>query len=153
MFHWAVLKSNAAWTQHGKAVANCKSYLPGSFDCAPRDPSLHANSWYKCTEYITWIYGLCPGLLYGILPTDVWQNFCKFVIALRIMSQYSINSSQLQKAHNLFIEWEHEYELLFYQCRADRIHFIRPCVHLTCHLASKAARIGSPISSSQWTME
>ena len=150
---WAVLKGNKAWEAHGQAVTNCKPFLLGSFDCAPRDPSLHENSWYKCTKYITWIYGLCPALLYGILPPNVWQNFCKFVAGLHIMSQYSITSSQLQQAHKLFIEWETEYELLFYQCRTNRIHFVRPCVHLTSHLATEAACIGSPISSSQWTME
>ena len=69
------------------------------------------------------------------------------------MNQYSITSSQLQLAHELFAQWEHEFEILFYQRRVDCIHFVRPCVHLTCHLAAEAARIGSPISSSQWTME
>lgn len=29
---WAVLKENNAWQVHGQAVANCKSFLPGSFD-------------------------------------------------------------------------------------------------------------------------
>ncbi|KAI6139907.1 hypothetical protein EDD17DRAFT_1499927, partial [Pisolithus thermaeus] len=28
-----------------------------------------------------------------------------------------------------------------------------PCVHLMCHLASEAVHVGSPICSSQWTME
>ena len=150
---WAMLKNNAEWEAHGQQVANCKPFLPGSFDVAPRDPSLHVNSWYKCAEYITWSYGLCPALLYGMLPNNVWRNFCKFVAALHIMNQYSITSSQLQLAHELFAQWEHEFEILFYQRRVDRIHFVRPCVHLTCHLVAEAAQIGSPISSLQWTIE
>ncbi|KAN0097076.1 hypothetical protein V8E55_001522 [Tylopilus felleus] len=132
---WAVLRNDNVWEAHGQAVAKCRPYLPGSFDVAPRDPSLHANSWYKCTEYITWLYGLCPALLYSILPDNVWRNFCKFVAGLRIM--------KLQRAQEFFIQWERKFELLFYQRRVDRIHFVRPCIHLTCHLASEAARMGN----------
>ena len=50
---WTIFKDVVTWEAHGRAVAACKMYLPGSFDVAPRDPSLHANSWYKATEYIT----------------------------------------------------------------------------------------------------
>lgn len=139
---WAVLRNDNVWEAHGQAVAKCRPYLPGSFDVTPQDPSLHANSWYKCTEYITWLYGLCPALLYGILPDNVWRNFCKFVAGLRIMSQYSIELSELQRAQEFFIQWEREFELLFYQRRVDRIHFVWLCVHLTCHLASEAAQMG-----------
>jgi len=152
-WRWAVLKNQCTWEEHGHAVAVCKPYLPSSFDVAPRDPSLHANSWYKAAEYITWIYSLCPALLYGILPHDLWRNFCKFIAGFRIMGQYSITLAQLQCARNYLAEWENEFEMLYYQWRTDRIHFIRPCVHLTNHLASEAARIGSPICSSQWMME
>jgi len=150
---WAIFKDIATWEAHGRAIAACRMYLPGSFDVAPRDPSLHANSWYKATEYITWIYSLCLALLYGILPECFWRNFCKFVAGLRIMAQYSITPSQLQCACQLIAEWEPEFERIFYQRHVDRIPFIRPCVHLTCHLASEATRVGSPICSSQWTME
>lgn len=152
-WYWAILKDNATWEAHGCAVMACKMYLPGSFNVAPRDPSLHSNSWYKAAEYIMWIYCLCPALLFGILPDRHWRNFCKFVAGLRIMSQYSITPSQLQRAYQLIREWALEFEEIFYQRHVDRIPFIRPCVHLVCHLAPEAAQVGSPICSSQWTME
>ena len=152
-WHWAVLKNQRTWEEHGHAVAVCRPHLPGSFNVAPHDPSLHANSWYKAAEYITWIYSLCLALLYGILPHDLWCNFCKFVAGFRIMGQYSITPAQLQCAQNYLVEWENEFEILYYQRRADQIHFICPCVHLTNHLALEAAHIGSPICSSQWMME
>ncbi|KAF8547150.1 hypothetical protein OG21DRAFT_1393469, partial [Imleria badia] len=50
-------------------------------------------------------------------------------------------------------EGENEFELMYYQRRVDQIHFVRPCVHLTGHLAPEATRFSSPICSSQWTME
>ena len=87
------------------------------------------------------------------LTTSGATYFCKFVATLQIMGQYSITPQQLQLAYKLFAQWENEFELIFYQCHVDRIHFIRPCVHLTNHLASEAMCVGSPICSSQWTME
>ncbi|KAI6109372.1 hypothetical protein EDD16DRAFT_1487121 [Pisolithus croceorrhizus] len=152
-WHWAVFRDRDTWEAHGLAVAACKAYLPGSFDVAPRNPCLHANSWYKATEYITWIYNLCPTLLYGVLPDRIWRNFCQFVAGLRIMSQYSITPSQLRHASRLISDWAPEFKRIFYQRRIDRIPFVRPCIHLTCHLPSEATRVGSPICSSQWTME
>ena len=92
----AVLKPQERWEVHGHAVTACKPYLPGSFDIAPCDLSHHANSWYKATEYITWIYCLCPALLYGALPYMYWRTFCKFVTGFLIMGQYSITPSVSQ---------------------------------------------------------
>ncbi|KAF9226192.1 hypothetical protein BS17DRAFT_765236 [Gyrodon lividus] len=141
------------WEEHGHAVANCKPHLPGSFDVTPHNPVEKINSWYKAAEYITWVYSLCPALLYNILPERYWCNFCKFVTALHIMSQYSITPEDLTHAHELFVEWEHEFKMLYYQCWVNRIHFICPCVHLANHLAMEATCIGAPICSFQWTME
>ena len=152
-WHWSVLREQCRWEEHGRAVAACKPYLPGSFDVTPCDPSLHENLWYKATKYITWIYSLCPALLFQVLPHDIWRNFCKFVVGFRIMGQYSITPTQLRRARDFLAEWEYEFEQIHYQRRVDPIHFIRPCVHLSNHLASEAARVGSPICSSQWTME
>lgn len=109
--HWAVLKDSNTWKMHGQLVADCKPYLPRSFDVAPRDLSLHATEWYKSTEWIGWLYGVAPALLNRILPNDIWRNYCKFVAALRIMSQYSITPQQLQCTHQLFAQWENEIEL------------------------------------------
>ncbi|KAF8443694.1 hypothetical protein L210DRAFT_3395552 [Boletus edulis BED1] len=149
---WKVLVAEK-WEEHGRAVAACKRHLPGCFDVAPRNPAEKMNSFYKAREYITWLYHLCPALLYTILPHDYWRNFCKFVAALRIMSQYNITPVEVRQACQLFADWEEEFELLYYQCRVDRIHFVRPCVHLTNHLALEATRVGAHICSSQWTME
>lgn len=149
---WVVLVGDT-WEEHGCAVAACKSYLPVSFNVAPHDPNLKMNSFYKAVEYIMWLYYLCPALLYGILPDNVWWNFCKFVTTLHIMSQYRITPAQITKACQLFADWEHEFELLYYQCRFNRIHMIHPCAHLSNHVTLECTQVGSPICSSQWTME
>jgi hypothetical protein len=149
---WAVLVDDT-WKEHGRAVAACRPYLPGSFDNPPRNPAEKINTHYKAREFITWLFGLAPALLYGTLPEKYWKNFCKFTQALRIMSQYSITPVQVVEAFTLFAEWEIEFEELYYQRRVDRIHFIRPCAHLSNHIAAECCRVGSPICSSQWTME
>jgi len=69
------------------------------------------------------------------------------------MGQYSITPTQLERAHDFLAEWEYEFERIHYQWHVNHIHFIHPCVHLMSHLASEAAHVGSPICSSQWTME
>ncbi|KAG1765196.1 hypothetical protein EDD22DRAFT_775236 [Suillus occidentalis] len=73
--------------------------------------------------------------------------------ALQIISQYSITPTKVTEAFTLFAEWELEFENLYYQCRADCIHFIQPCAHLSNHIAPECLHAGSPIYSSQWTME
>ena len=109
-WHWSVLREQHKWEEHGHAITTCKPYLPGSFNVAPHDPSLHANSWYKAAEYITWIYSLCPALLLQVLPHDIWHNFCKFVAGFRIMGQYSIMPTQLECARDFLAEWEYEFK-------------------------------------------
>ncbi|KAI5988652.1 hypothetical protein F5J12DRAFT_728115, partial [Pisolithus orientalis] len=130
---WAVLKDQCRWEEHGHAVGAYKPYLPGSFNVTPRDPSLHANSWYKATKYITWIYSLCPALLFQVLPQNIWRNFCKFVAGFHIMGQYSITPAQLKLARNYLAKWEYEFKQIHYQRCIDQIHFICPCVHLSNH--------------------
>jgi hypothetical protein len=46
---WPVLWGNT-WEQHGKAVAETTSYLPGSFDRPPWNIAEKINSGYKAWE-------------------------------------------------------------------------------------------------------
>jgi Transposase family tnp2 len=78
---WAVLVGNI-WNKHGKTIANCTPYLPGSFDRPPHNPAKKINSGYKAWEFLTYIYSLSPGLFYGVLPDKYWHNFCKLVKAI-----------------------------------------------------------------------
>lgn len=149
---WRVLVMER-WVEHGHAVATCKWHLPGWFDVAPHNPAEKLNSFYKVHEFITWLYHLCPALLYGVLPDEHWCNFCKFIAAICVMSQYRITPTDLCQPCKWFAEWEEEFELLYYQWHVDWIHFIQPCIHLMNHLALEVTYVGAPICSSQWTME
>jgi hypothetical protein len=64
---WAVL-TGSTWEAHGKDVTACTPYLPGSFDRPPRNPAEKVSSGYKAWEFLIYIYGLGPALLYGVLP-------------------------------------------------------------------------------------
>ncbi|KAG5220983.1 Amidohydrolase family protein [Salix suchowensis] len=85
---WAVLADSVVWDVHGSEVADSTEYLPGCFEHPPRDPSEKISSGYKATEFLTYLYGLCPGLLYEVLPHAYWKSFCKLVCSVR----YSLNN-------------------------------------------------------------
>jgi len=135
------------------AVSAATPYLPGSFDRPPRNIAEKINSGYKAWEWLLYLYGLAPALLFGMLPEPYYSHFCKLVRAMRIIQQYHISSSDLILADGLLRSFAYEFEVLYYQRREDRIHFCRQSLHALLHLASEVTRIGPPICSSQWTME
>lgn len=149
---WAVLTGDT-WANHGKAVASATHYLPGSFDRPPRDPALKISSGYKAWEFLMYIYGLGPGVFYNVLPQPYYDNYCDLVFGMRIINQHCISTTQLLQAEDALVRFARGFEELYYQRRADRIHFVRQSIHQCYHLASEVTRVGPPITSSQWTME
>jgi hypothetical protein len=150
---WAVLKDGDTWSAHGKEVERAGPYLPGSFDRKPRNIAEKINTSYKTWEFQLYTFGLGPALLYNLLPQKYWLNYCKLVRGFQIMCQHQITAEELRDAHALFCSWENEFELIYYQRKEDRLHFIRPCVHQVCHLVPETIRKGPPICYAQWTME
>ena len=51
---WAVL-TGRTWEDHGRDVAACTPYLPGSFDCPPRNSAEKISSGYKAWEFLMYI--------------------------------------------------------------------------------------------------
>jgi hypothetical protein len=149
---WAVLHG-PTWEAHGRQVASATPYLPGSFDRPPRNPAEKISSGYKAWEFLLYLYGLGPGVFYNILPEKYWRHFCKLVFGMRIMSQYSIKTEDINKAHQALLEFVVEFEVLYYQRRPERLHFVRQSIHALTHLGPEAFRIGPASCSSQWTME
>ena len=151
-WEWAVL-TGETWVEHGKAVAAATPYLPGSFDRPPRNPALKISSGYKAWEFIMYLYGLGPGVFYNLLPPHHYKNFCDLVCGMRILNQHKITSAQLLQADNALRRFALDFEMLYYQRRADRLHFVRQSIHQCLHLPWEVTRVGPPILSSQWTME
>ncbi|KAG6894973.1 hypothetical protein C0992_003711, partial [Termitomyces sp. T32_za158] len=151
-WYWAVLEGNK-WQAHGRDVAQCTPYLPGSFDWPPRNPAEKINSGYKAWEFLLYLFGLGPGLLYLVLPADIWHSYCKLVSGIRIIYQKTITQEQIQVAHLHLIQFIAEFETMYVQRRKDRIHMARQSIHGLSHLASEAIRVGPGITYSQWTME
>ncbi|KAF8059565.1 hypothetical protein FPV67DRAFT_1425563 [Lyophyllum atratum] len=149
---WAVLVGDK-WLAHGRDVARCTPYLPGSFDRPPRNPAEKINSGHKAWEFLLYLFGLGPGLFYCVLPTEIWRSYCKLVSGVRIIYQQSIMLHQLQTAHLHLIQFIAEFEALYVQRREDRIHMSRQSVHGLSHLAREVRRVGPGITYSQWTME
>ncbi|KAG1831174.1 hypothetical protein F4604DRAFT_2023567 [Suillus subluteus] len=152
-WEWAVFRDANLWQAHGQSVADAAQHLPSSFDRKPRNPAQKINTGYKTWEFQMYIFGLGPALLYNIIPRQYWLNYCRLVRSFRLICQHSISIQELQAAHACFIQWEIDFEILYYQRRAERLHFIRPCVHQVTHLATETLQKGPPICYSQWTME
>lgn len=152
LWAWLVLVGDV-WIEHGASVAACRSYLPGSWDRPPRDPSKKISSGYKAWEYLTWFYGLGPALLSIILPELYWKNYCKLVRGVRLVQQSKGRSAQLVVADTILLDFMKEFEMTYYQQNPDRLHFCRVCIHLCSHLVPETVRIGPQDQNSQWTME
>jgi hypothetical protein len=131
---WAVL-IGSTWENHGRDVAACTPYLPGSFDRPPRNPAEKISSGYKAWEFLIYIYALGPALFYGVLPEKYWMNFCKLVYGMRIILQHEIRANDLAKAHSALLDFCIEFEVLYCQRHPERIHFIRQSIHALTHLA------------------
>jgi len=83
---WAVLQCHDVWHKHGSAVAGALHYLPSFFDCPPHNIAKKLTSRYKAWEFLLYLYGLGPGLLYNILPNEYYTNYCKLVHGMRLMN-------------------------------------------------------------------
>ncbi|KIK17012.1 hypothetical protein PISMIDRAFT_112278, partial [Pisolithus microcarpus 441] len=153
LWDWAIFRDEEIWTAHGQAVEDAGIAVPGSFDCKPRNIADKINTDYKTWEFHLYIFCLAPALLYNILPERYWLNFCRLVRGIQIMSQHAINEQDLEHAYVLLCSWGREFELIYYQLRQDRLHFVRPCVHQVLHLVTEAMHKGPPICYAQWTME
>ncbi|GJE93591.1 hypothetical protein PsYK624_097510 [Phanerochaete sordida] len=149
---WCVLVGEL-WKTHGEQVAAAKSYLPGSFDRPPRNPAEKISSGYKAIEFLTYIYGLGPGIFYGVLPDKYWRNFCKLVYCVRRVHQHSITQEQLLEVNDMLKSFVTEFEELYYQRRADRLHFIRQSIHAVLHIPGEIPRMAMGLYYTQWSME
>ncbi|KAF9231986.1 hypothetical protein BU15DRAFT_55551 [Melanogaster broomeanus] len=150
---WACLAKSDVWKAHGERVAAAVVDIPGVFGRPPRNPAEKINSGYKAWEFHLYLWGLGPGLLHGILPDAYWCNFCKLARAVRLITQHSITREELKTANNLFIEFTHEFEELYYRRKIERIHFVRQSVHALIHYGREVETKGPLICASQWTME
>jgi|ERR1700722_20069311 len=119
----------------------------------PRNPAEKISSGYKAIEYLVYIFFLCPALLYGVLPPEYYYHFCKLVFGIRIIHQHHKSQGDLIVAHKALLEYVYQFELLYYQHKMTRLHFVRPCIYALVHLVPKHIRVGSLTEASQWTME
>ncbi|KAA1478538.1 hypothetical protein DENSPDRAFT_861874 [Dentipellis sp. KUC8613] len=149
---WFVLHGDV-WKSHGMAVASARPYPPGSFDRPPRNPAEKISSGYKAWEFLTYVFGYCPAMLYGILPDKYWRNFCKLVMGIRLLHQHQITMEELKDVHRLLIEFCEEFEVLYYQRLPSRLHFCRQSVHQMRHAAPESWRTGLLALTTQWPME
>ena len=150
---WAVFADSGRWKEHGKEVAQMSPFFPSSFGRPPRNPAEKLSSGYKAWELLLYVYGLGPGIFYGVLPDKYYQHFCKLVFGIRTVYQRSVSIVSLEKAEFALREFVIQFEALYYRRKRDRLHFIRQCLHSLTHLASETLRCGPLSGCAQWCME
>ena len=150
---WAVLQRRDVWHEHGSAVAGALHYLSSSFNRPLCNIAEKLTSGYKAWEFLLYLYGLGPGLLYNVLLEEYYTNYCKLVYGVRLMNQHRITHDNLCQAYLALTSFVQEFEIIYCQCLSTRIHFVRPCIHSLVHLLHEVIRLGPPICSSQWTLE
>jgi len=69
------------------------------------------------------------------------------------MNQHKITQENMREAHLALASFAQEFEMIYCQRLATRIHFVRPCLHSLTHLPHEVVRLGPPVCSSQWTLE
>ena len=153
MWDWAVFRNDQIWHAHGHTVEAAGQHLPGSFDIKPCNIAKKGNTDYKTWEYTVYTFALAPALLCNILPERYWKNLCKLIKGFRLICQHEISHEEVLQGTVLLAAWEREFEELYYQCRNNRIHFIRPRVHQIVHLGPETFQKGPAICTAQWTIE
>jgi len=141
------------WKAHGEAVAKTLHFLPSSFDRPPRNIAEKLTSGYKAWEFLLYLYGLGPGLLYNVLSDPYYSNYCKLVFGMCLMNQHSISLDNVREANLTLTSFTQEFEVIYCQRLSTRIHFVRLCVHSMVHLPHEVIRLSPPVCSSQWTLE
>ncbi|TFK76581.1 hypothetical protein BDN72DRAFT_809271 [Pluteus cervinus] len=148
-----VLDNSQVWKEHGALVASVHSYLPSSFNRPPRNPAEKINSGYKAVEFMTYFWVLGPAVFRLVLPDNLWRHFCKLVRGIRIVNQRVISLNQIIEAHQMLVQWEREFEEMYYQRRIKWLQLVRPCVHAIVHAARETLRRGPLNISAQWALE
>ena len=151
---WAIFyKNTALWNAHGSTVSLSVPFIPSSFGRAPRDPAKRMNSGYKAWEYQQYLFGLGPTHFRSLLPEKYWLNFCKLVSGVRLLQRHRILHEQLLQGHQILMDFVCEFEDLYYQRKASRIHFVRQSIHMLTHIGPETLRAGPLSCYAQWTLE
>jgi len=133
-------------------VALATQFIPSCFGRAPRNPAEKINSGYKAWEFQIYLIGLGPVLFWHILVKEYWMNYCKYVSGVRVLQNWTISLANLQHGHKLLCDFTQEFKQLYYQRRADCIHFVHQSIHLLTHITSETVCIGPLLCYSQWTI-
>jgi len=100
-----------------------------------------------------WLYGLCPGLPYTILPEKYWQNLCQLVRGLRLILARELSDKDIAEVHTHLVQFVYDFENLYYQRKESRLHFVHQCIHNLVHFAPETIRVGPLALVAQWLME
>jgi hypothetical protein len=118
----------------------------------PRNPATKINTKYKGMEWMNYLYGLGPIEFRQDLPDKHWDNFCKYVGIIELNGSKSVTAEENQELDTLIQTFNWEFEELYVQRIAARLHFVRPWMHTLLHVPNEAVAKGPTSYYSQWTL-
>jgi len=121
---WAVFRRVDIWEAHGEAIANTLHFLPSLFDHPPCNIAEKLTSGYKAWEFLLYLYGLGPRLLYNVLPNPYYSNYCKLMYGMHLMNQHSISLDNVHEANLALASFVQEFEVIYCQHLSTQIHFV-----------------------------
>ena len=68
---------------------------------------------YKAWEFLLYLYGLGPWLLYGILPNVYYSNYCKLVYGIQLMDQHNISQDNIYNTYLALASFTQEFEEIY----------------------------------------
>jgi hypothetical protein len=151
---WAESLSNKEnWEAHGALIGSLQRWIPAWYGRSPRNPAKKVNTDFKAWEFMVYLYGLGPMVFREHLPLEYWKHYCKLVRIVEIANQTEITAEELVELNGYATTWQLEYEELYIERKSERLHFVRPWIHLLLHLANEIFLKGPPAYYAQWTME
>lgn len=141
------------WKERGELMPKFAPYLPCCMDVAPRNPAEKISSGYKAKEHQIYFFGYGPAVFRLDLPDPFFDNIAMHILAARLTNQKRITPSQAELIRKLEAHFVQDFETLYVERRADRMHFCRHSIHGNLHHGAETTRLGPLRNLAQWLME
>ncbi|XP_050507514.1 uncharacterized protein LOC126885126 [Diabrotica virgifera virgifera] len=125
-------------------LVNSNKYMPKEINRSVRP--LNFLSYWKATEFHTFLFYLGPVILKDHLSSEIYRHFLLYFVAVFLCST-SIFKDQLDLAHTIFVDYIEEFVSIYGE------HSITSNIHNLCHVVEDVKRFGPLQNISSYKFE